>query len=210
MMLPKPTMLPAALALILMAAVPAAAQTQTPATATQSDVSVEADQMEFVDAERKAVFTGNVDARRRDIRLNSDVLTVFYKQKPAAAGQGAGQAQTGTAPAAGTTTAPAQGTAEGGQAAAPADPNQGSTNSMSGAQVTNLDAKGNVVIITAREKITGDWAKIDVAKDLLTVGGNVVLTQGSSVLRGQQLDVNLKTNRTVMTGGRVKGQFVPQ
>jgi lipopolysaccharide export system protein LptA len=67
-----------------------------------------------------------------------------------------------------------------------------------------------VVIITAREKITGDWAKIDVAKDLLTVGGNVVLTQGSSVLRGQQLDVNLKTNRTVMTGGRVKGQFVPQ
>jgi lipopolysaccharide export system protein LptA len=173
------------------------------ATATaQRETSVEADQMEFLDAEKKAVFTGNVDARRGDVKLTSETLTVFYRQKPGA------KAEAGTAGAA-STSAGAATTAADGTATPPAAP-EGATGNLSGAEVTLLDAKGNVVIITPRERITGDWAKIDVPKDMLTVGGNVVLTQGTSVLRGQKLDVNLKTNRTVMTGGRVKGQFVPQ
>jgi lipopolysaccharide export system protein LptA len=173
------------------------------ATATaQRETSVEADQMEFIDAEKKAVFTGNVDARRGDVKLTSETLTVFYRQRAKGASEGAASGATTS----GATTSGASATAAEGAPAAP----EGATGNLSGAEVTLLDAKGNVVIITPRERITGDWAKIDVPKDMLIVGGNVVLTQGTSVLRGQKLDVNLKTNRTVMTGGRVKGQFVPQ
>ncbi len=184
----QPIVVFAVLAAALAAAAPAPAQQAT--ASAQRDVSVEADQMEFIDAERKAVFTGNVDARRGDVKLTSQTLTVFYRQKTAdgAAAAGGTGSETPTPPAA----------------------PEGAAGNLSGAQVTLLDARGNVVIVTPRERITGDWAKIDVPRDMLTVGGDVVLTQGSSVLRGQQLDVNLKTNRTVMTGGRVKGQFVPQ
>ncbi len=200
-MMRQSLVLAAVVAAIVASGSPAPAQ-QAAATG-QRDTSIEADQMEFLDAEKKAVFTGNVDARRGDMRLASQTLTVFYRQKAAAQGGAQSGAQSGAATSGGTSATTAAG---GTTAAAP----EGATGNMSGAEVTLLDAQGSVVIITPRERITGDWAKIDVPKDMLTVGGNVVLTQGSSVLRGQKLDVNLKTNRTVMTGGRVKGQFVPQ
>ena len=77
-------------------------------------------------------------------------------------------------------------------------------------EVTFLNATGHVVIITAKQRITGSWAKMDVKGDLLTVGGRVVVRQDKTVLKGKKLVVNLKTNRSQMTGGRVKGTFVPQ
>ena len=75
---------------------------------------------------------------------------------------------------------------------------------------TDLDAKGNVTITTPKETITGDWAKYDPQGDKLVVGGNVKLVQGTTVLTGQELHTDLKTSRTQMTGGRVKGSFLPK
>ena len=75
---------------------------------------------------------------------------------------------------------------------------------------TNLDAKGSVVITTPKEKITGDWAKYDPRTEKLTEGGKVKLVQGSTVLTGPELHADLKTGRTQMTGGRVKGSFLPK
>ncbi len=77
-------------------------------------------------------------------------------------------------------------------------------------EVSKLDATGNVVIITAKEKITGDWAKMNVKTNDLVVGGNVTLVQGNTVLRGQKLNANLDTNKVEMSGGRVKGSFLPK
>jgi lipopolysaccharide export system protein LptA len=51
---------------------------------------------------------------------------------------------------------------------------------------------------------------MDVQSNQVTVGGNVVVTQGSTVLRGEQLFVDLDKNTSEMTGGRVKGKFVPR
>ena len=76
-------------------------------------------------------------------------------------------------------------------------------------EVTNLDATGGVTITTNQQKITGQWAKMDVKTNKLEVGGNVVVTQGTTVIRGQKLLVDLNTNRTQMVGGRVRGSFVP-
>lgn len=75
---------------------------------------------------------------------------------------------------------------------------------------TALDAKGNVTITTPRETITGDWAKYNPQTEMLVVGGNVKLVQGKTVLTGNELQSDLKANKTQMTGGRVKGSFLPQ
>jgi lipopolysaccharide export system protein LptA len=75
--------------------------------------------------------------------------------------------------------------------------------------VALIDARGNVEIKTARQVITGEHAILDVAGDLLTVTGNVVVTEGSTVIRGAKLKADLKAKTSYMTGGRVKGSFVP-
>jgi lipopolysaccharide export system protein LptA len=77
-------------------------------------------------------------------------------------------------------------------------------------EVTYLDATGSVVIVTSKQRVTGEWAKMDVKKNDVTVGGNVKVVQDKTVLTGQKLFVDLDTNRSDLTGGRVKGSFVPR
>jgi lipopolysaccharide export system protein LptA len=76
--------------------------------------------------------------------------------------------------------------------------------------VSRLDANGHVTITTGKQVITGNWAKLDVLTDKLEVGGDVKLVEGKTILRGPKLFVELKTKRIVMSGGRVKGSFVPK
>jgi len=73
-----------------------------------------------------------------------------------------------------------------------------------------MDATGNVTITTKTQLITGEWAKMNVNDNTLLVGGNVKVVQGKTVLTGPKLSVDLNTDRTVMSGGRVKGSFVPK
>ncbi|MEP6827869.1 MAG: LptA/OstA family protein [Aestuariivirga sp.] len=72
-----------------------------------------------------------------------------------------------------------------------------------------VDCQGNVNITTKSAVISGDWCKLDVLHDKLMVGGTVSLVQGATVIKGKQLDVDLKTNHLQMSGGRVSGNFVP-
>jgi lipopolysaccharide export system protein LptA len=74
--------------------------------------------------------------------------------------------------------------------------------------VTFLDATGNVVIVTDKQTVTGKWAKMDVKANDLTVGENVKIVQGKNVLTGSKLFVDLDTNKSELTGGRVRGSFV--
>lgn len=135
------------------------------ATSSQN-VNIEADSMEVLEAEKKAIFTGNVNAERTGTTLTSDRMVVTYKDVPLSDGS-------------------------------------------KRTDVSLIDAKGNVEIKTARQVITGEHAVLDVASDLLTVTGNVVVTEGSTVIRGSTLKANLKAKTSSMTGGRVKGSFVP-
>jgi len=73
--------------------------------------------------------------------------------------------------------------------------------------VTFLYATGGVLIITKTQRITGQWARMDVKADKAVVGGKVTVKEGSSIIKGNKLNVNLKTDHSVMTGGRVKGIF---
>jgi lipopolysaccharide export system protein LptA len=135
--------------------------------AAPTPVNIEANEMEILDADNKAIFRGKVDAKRGDTTLKSDLLTVLYAE----------------------VTQP-----------------DGSTKT----DATDLDAKGNVTIITPKETITGDWAKFNPQANTLVVGGNVKLVQGSTVLTGPELRADLNTDRMEMKGGRVKGSFLPK
>ena len=162
----------AAAAVLLLGAPPLHAQTDeaaadATATADPKAVDVESNEMEIFDAERKAIFRGNVDATRGTTNLKADTLTVIYSEVKQP---------------------------------------DGSTKT----DATDLDAKGNVTITTAKETITGDWAKYNPQTDKLIVGGDVTLVQGKTVLKGNQLNADLKTDRMQMTGGRVKGSFLPK
>jgi lipopolysaccharide export system protein LptA len=76
--------------------------------------------------------------------------------------------------------------------------------------VSFLDATGNVTIVTDKQTVTGGWAKMDVKTNDLTVGENVKIVQGKNVLTGTKLFVDLDTNKSELSGGRVRGSFVPE
>ena len=77
-------------------------------------------------------------------------------------------------------------------------------------KVSKIYATGHVRIVKPNMTITGRKAFMDVKKDIATVEGNVVVKRSKSVIRGQKLIANLKTNVTrVVSGGRqrVHGVF---
>lgn len=82
------------------------------------------------------------------------------------------------------------------------------------AAISRLDAIGNVTVSSPTEMAQGDWGVYDVDSGQITLGGNVVLTRGENVLRGEQLVIDLESGQSRITskkdgGGRVKGLFVP-
>lgn len=152
--------------LILIAALllPLAAAAQAPKS---KEVDITADRMEILSAEKRAIFTGKVDAKREDVRLTCDRLVAIYAEVKQADGKTKNE-------------------------------------------VTQLEAEGSVTIVTKNQTITGDWAKMDVKADKLVVGGKVKVVQGETILEGELLNVDLNIDKSEMTGGRVKGSFVPQ
>jgi lipopolysaccharide export system protein LptA len=75
-----------------------------------------------------------------------------------------------------------------------------------------VNAKGNVVITTKTQTITGTLAVFNVQANTLEVTGAVRVVQGTTNLTGNRLVVNLDNNHLQMTGGkeRVKANFVPK
>ncbi|MGE0667757.1 MAG: LptA/OstA family protein [Sphingomonadales bacterium] len=92
---------------------------------------------------------------------------------------------------------------------------QQSDTSLTGS-VTRIDSRGNVRITSRGDTAQGDWAVYDVARQLVTMGGRVVLHQGGSVVRGSRLELNLESGQARVQGvastqgdQRVRGEFTP-
>jgi lipopolysaccharide export system protein LptA len=96
----------------------------------------------------------------------------------------------------------------------------GAASSTSGVQIHRLDAAGGVVVHSPSETAKGDFGVYDLDRRMITLIGNVRLTQGNNVVNGQRLVINLDSGRAVVdggppgvnqSGGRVTGHFtVPQ
>lgn len=94
-----------------------------------------------------------------------------------------------------------------------------------GVDIDRIDASGNVVVTKADQTARGNVAIYDLNSKLITMLGNVALTQGANRLTGGRLVMDLNTGRSTVdgrasgggtgvtgsAGGRVTGTFsVPQ
>lgn len=82
-------------------------------------------------------------------------------------------------------------------------------------QISKVEARGPIRVTSEDQTARGDRATFQMATQILTLTGNVILTKGSNELRGQRLIVNLKTGESRVeapknqSGGRVRGVFLP-
>ena len=78
-----------------------------------------------------------------------------------------------------------------------------------GGKVKRLVAKGKVLITTKdNQSATSEWANFDVIKQIITLGDQVVLTQGSNIINGGQLQIDLKTRQSKFINKRVNGKLL--
>jgi lipopolysaccharide export system protein LptA len=149
-------------------------------------VHIEAATLEVRDKDKVATFSGNVKVTQGDTGLRSKSLMVFYEQE----GDNAGGAEA----------------AKTMQAATPGPGGQ--------QKIKRLEARGAVVVTQKEQTATGDLGIFDMKTNTVTLSGNVMMTQGKNVLRGDRLVVDLTSGVSrVESGkngqGRVQGLFVP-
>lgn len=178
-------------------ALPLMAQAQTAPTGLEKNkpVEISSDKLDVFQPEHKAIFSGNVIAVQGTTNMRAATMIVFYRDENKGAEK----------PAAPPPTA-AEAVAE-----KPASP-QG---------IYRIEAEGGVVFTTPGETAMGEKAVYNVDNDTIELmGGNVTLTRGQNLLKGTKLTHNMKTGRSILTGGvstenagkpaRVHGLFVPK
>lgn len=189
---------PTALAVALVAA-PALAQTQTTGvpnalqgfSQNREPVKIEAASLEVRDKDKTAVFSGNVVVTQGDVIMKCKDLVVFYDQDDPKGDTKGGA--TGAAKSAPKATMKA------------AEPGPGGRQS-----IRRLEARGGVTVIQKEQTATGQIAIFEMKTNTVTLEGGVVITQGTNVLRGDRLVVDLTTSaaRVESAKGRpVQGVF---
>jgi len=85
--------------------------------------------------------------------------------------------------------------------------------------IQKIDAAGNVFLTTQEETASGASGTYDVEHHEIRLNGEVVLTRGKNVLKGNTLVYNFDSGKSVLTGGgnaggkgkqRVRALFVPE
>ena len=91
------------------------------------------------------------------------------------------------------------------------------TNSDGGQEISHIEAEGNVFLSSPSETASGDEGIYNVVDGTIELYGSIVLTRGENMIRGDRLELNLKTGRSRViseasgsAGGRVKGLFIPK
>nr|WP_171230364.1 LptA/OstA family protein [Ruegeria sp. HKCCA4008] len=69
--------------------------------------------------------------------------------------------------------------------------------------IERMEATENVVLVSPPDAAEGDWAEYTIDSGVIVMKGNVLLTQGPSIISGDQMNANLTTGTATMTG-RVK------
>jgi lipopolysaccharide export system protein LptA len=73
--------------------------------------------------------------------------------------------------------------------------------------IKRIEAKGGVTVVQKEQNAFGDNAIFNMRENVVTLTGNVVVTSGKDVLRGQRLVVDLTSGISKMDQGRVEGLF---
>jgi lipopolysaccharide export system protein LptA len=141
-------------------------------------IDILADVLEVDDKKQIATFKGNVTATQGDFNIRSAELAVTYVRN-----------------ASDPATSKPQAAAAGTGAAASADP-------MAGGDIRFIHARGHVLVTGKNNQTaTGNEAEFDVKAQKVTLEGDVTLTQGGNVIKGQKLLIDLVTGRSTFLQG---------
>jgi lipopolysaccharide export system protein LptA len=138
-------------------------------------VQIEALRLEVRDKDKMATFSGNVKVVQGDTTMRCKKLVVFYEQD-----NKDGQ--------------PAQASA---QTMKSAKPGPGGSS-----QISKLEASGGVTVNQKDQTATGERALFDMKSNTVTLLGNVLVTQGPNVMRGEKLVVDLATGVSRVEAGK--------
>jgi lipopolysaccharide export system protein LptA len=152
---------------------------------SKEPIKIDADKLDVLDKENRAVFTGNVVAVQGETTVRCSTMTVFYE------GRGGQQGGAGAARAA---------------PAAPGAPGQSNDSS-----IKRIECKGPVTVVSKTQAATSDNAVFDREKNQVVMTGNVALNDGPNITRGERLVYNTVTGVANVENnkGRVQGFFVP-
>jgi lipopolysaccharide export system protein LptA len=149
-------------------------------------VKIEANTLEVKDKEKVAIFRGNVVVTQGDTQMRCKELEVHYE------GNALGADPRQNVPATKT-----------------------QQQNASAQRIKRLIAVGGVIVIAKDQKATGDKGIFEMAANTVTLDGNVIVTQGQNVMRGDKLLVNLTDGTSKLDGvkkqgvQRVEGLFFP-
>jgi len=68
-------------------------------------------------------------------------------------------------------------------------------------QISRLEAKGGVIVTQPEQTATGDTGLFDMKSNTITLLGNVVVSQGGNVVRGDRLEVDMTTGVSKVSTG---------
>lgn len=166
-------------------------QQQQPSSAMQGfqvnrdqPVKIESDSLEVRDKSHQATFIGKVKLVQGDTTIQCQRLLIFYEDSSAAPAQQKKSPQTAQ-----------KGGALGG-----------------GQQIKRAEARGDVLVTQKDQTAKGDNGVFDVKSNTITLTGSVVVTQGTNVLRGDRMLVDLNTGISRVESNktqRVEGLFNP-
>ncbi len=72
-------------------------------------------------------------------------------------------------------------------------------------QISRLEARGSVVVTQKDQTATGDLGLFDMRANTVTLSGNVVVSQGKNVMRGERLVVDLTSGVSRVESGKRGG-----
>lgn len=156
---------------------PAAAGSVT-LTAFKTDpgapTDIVADSLNVNDGRKEAVFDGKVQVEQGQVAMRSETMTAYYSGETSFLDTGVDAATSG--------------------AGAPEDAAAG------GSQIERIRAEGKVFITSRLDgnSASGDWADVDMKANTMRLGGDVVLSQGTSVIRASSLEIDMKTGNAVI------------
>jgi lipopolysaccharide export system protein LptA len=133
---------------------------------TGEPIHIEAMTLEIRDKDKTATFSGNVKVVQGDTTMTCRALVVFYGPE-----EGTGATNSAAAP---TSTKPP-----------PAMPQ--------GGNIRRAEARGDVTVVSKDQNASGDLGIYDMKTKTITLTGNVVVSQGKNVVRGERVVVNTAT-----------------
>jgi len=155
-------------------------------------IKISSASLEVRDKDKVATFSGDVHLVQGDTTLRSKTLTVFYDDD--------------SAPKDSSQKEPAQKDSVL-KPAKPAPPNAGAADAppMS-QQIRRVEAKGGVLVTQKDQTATGESGIFDMQSNTVTLLGNVVISQGQNVVRGDRLSVDLTSGVSRVECGKSQGQ----